>query len=332
MNKLIFGMVLVVLTVALAVPTAALEEPIFHLVAEDSSCDPGDTVTVWVNATVSHDDINEGQASIIFDPSVVNVTFAEMGPYPNWYMWEWYVAEYDGNTYVTLRGSDVLGEFGPGEIVFGKITLQGVNPGISSLHFGNTSELGADRTRIGNASGAIWPITTEDGTFTCGDVQTFTKPLPEGWNLISLPLTPTDSGVDAVLSGVTRNAVKRYDATSKQFEDATTMDPGIGYFVHVTESGGSTWSYQGSPAYTTNPGLKSGLNMIGVPNCTMSVGAAMGSADYRYVARWNADAQEYEVYNPVAPSAFHGFTEMAAGEGYFVSAKSDCALNINCPG
>ncbi|HDN64948.1 MAG TPA: hypothetical protein ENF23_01410 [Methanosarcinales archaeon] len=71
--------------------------------------------------------------------------------------------------------------------------------------------------------------------------------------------------------------------------------------------------------------------MIGVPNCTMDVGTAMGSADYRYVARWNAAAQEYEVYNPVAPSAFHGFTTMTAGEGYFVSAKSGGSLTLSCP-
>ncbi len=109
------------------------------------------------------------------------------------------------------------------------------------------------------------------------------------------------------------------------------MDPGIGYFVHVTNA--STWQYCGtSSADSTSTNLKSGLNMIGVPNCAMDVSAAMGSADYRYVARWNAAEQEYEVYNPSAPSAFHGFTEMAAGEGYFISEQADdYTLDINCP-
>jgi hypothetical protein len=38
------------------------------------------------------------------------------------------------------------------------------------------------------------------------------------------------------------------------------------------------------------------------------------------------------VYNPSAPSAFHGFTEMTAGEGYFVSARSgDGIFTISCP-
>ena len=159
--------------------------------------------------------------------------------------------------------------------------------------------------------------------------DTFTMSLPLGWNLISLPLTATDSSTGAVLSGVSQDAVKQYDATTKAFADATTMAPGTGYFVYVTTAG--DWEYEGTPVSSTSPGLKSGLNMIGVPNCTMSVGDAMGSADYRYVARWNADDQKYEVYNPSAPAAFYGFTTMTAGEGYFVSAKSDDVdWTVNC--
>jgi hypothetical protein len=136
--------------------------------------------------------------------------------------------------------------------------------------------------------------------------ETFTKFLPEGWNLISLPLAPL------------------------KFADATTMAPGTGYFVHVTTAG--DWVYEGTPETSTSPGLKAGLNMIGVPNCTKTVSAAMGTADYRYVARWDAVDQKYEVYNPNAPAAsFYGFTEMTAGEGYFVSAKSDDVdWTVNC--
>ena len=31
------------------------------------------------------------------------------------------------------------------------------------------------------------------------------------------------------------------------------------------------------------------------------------------------------------PAAFHGFTMMEAGEGYFVSAGSEATLTISCP-
>jgi hypothetical protein len=165
------------------------------------------------------------------------------------------------------------------------------------------------------------------------ETDTFTKSLPIGWNLISLPLTPLDSSTGAVLGNdtIAYDAVKQYDATTKTFADATTMAPGTGYFVHVTTAG--DWVYEGTPETSTSPGLKAGLNMIGVPNCTKTVSAAMGTADYRYVARWDAVDQKYEVYNPNAPAAsFYGFTEMTAGEGYFVSAKSDDVdWTVSCP-
>ena len=159
--------------------------------------------------------------------------------------------------------------------------------------------------------------------------ETFTKSLPDGWNLISLPFEATDNSTGAVLSTVTYNAVKQYNAVTKQFEDATTMDRGTGYFVHVTTAG--TWEYAGTPESSTTTQLKSGLNMIGVPNCGMSVSAAMGSTDYRYAAKWNATSQSYEVYNPNAPAAFHDFTTIEPGEGYFVSVLSDGALTVSCP-
>ena len=335
MNRIVFGIVLAVLV--LLSGNAAAEHHIFYLDPVDSSCDQGNDVTVWVMANTSNSDINSFQASIIFDPSVVNVTLVERGSATPWYTWGWntfdcsdYNCE-DGKKILKIGGAELMGGYGPGDIQLGKMTLHGEANGISSLHFANQSEAGGHRTEIANTSaGVIWPITTEDGTFTCGSAQNFTKSLPAGWNLISLPLTPTDNSVGVVLDGVLQNAVKQYDATTKTFADATTMDPGIGYFVHVTTAG--IWEYEGMPVSSTSPGLKSGLNMIGVPNCTMDVGTAMGSAGYRYVARWDAAAQEYEVYNPSAPAAFHGFTTMTAGEGYFVSATTeDGAFTISCP-
>jgi len=334
MNRIVFGMMLAVLV--LLSGNAAAEHHIFYLDPVDSSCDPGNDVTVWVMANTSNDDINSFQASIIFDPSVVNVTLVERGSATPWYTWGWCIydcSDYNcdvGKKLVKIGGAELMGGYGSGDIQLGKMTLHGEANGISSLHFANQSEAGGHRTEIANTSaGVIWPITTEDGTFTCGSAQTFTKSLPLGWNLISLPLTPTDNSVGVVLDGILQNAVKQYDATTKTFADATTMDPGTGYFVHVTTAG--DWVYEGMPVSSTSPGLESGLNMIGVPNCTMSVGDAMGSAEYRYVARWDASLQEYKVYNPSAPSAFHGFTEMTAGEGYFVSATiEDGAFEINC--
>lgn len=321
-NKLLIGIILVVLGM-FTVPATA--DNVMYLVPQDSSVDsPNGTVTVWLMLNTSHNDLGGFGANIAFDTSVVNVTLVEEGTTPAWDQWGWM----NWGDHVCISALE-FGGTGSGELQLGKITLECINPGISPLNFQNLFAP-EDPTSCGNIYGDVYPdFIAINGTFTCGGAQTFTKSLPEGWNLISLPLDAIDNSTGTILSTVTYNAVKQYNAATNQFEDATVMDPGTGYFVHVTAT--STWEYVGTPESSTTTQLKSGLNMIGVPNCGMSVSDAMGSADYRYAARWNAATQNYEVYNPNAPVAFHGFTTMEAGDGYFVSAGLDSALTVSCP-
>ena len=161
------------------------------------------------------------------------------------------------------------------------------------------------------------------------ETETFTKSLPLGWNLISLPLAPLDNSASAVLGNdtIAYDAVKSYNAATHQFEDATTMDPGTGYFVHVTTAG--TWSYNGTAYTSISATLSTGLNCVGWTNETGSaLPGALSSIDgsYRYVARWNAGTQSYEVYLPGAPAVFNDFTTMDRGEGYFIAATEGCTL------
>jgi len=165
----------------------------------------------------------------------------------------------------------------------------------------------------------------------CASEEIFSKTLYIGWNLISLPLTPSDNSASVVLSGVSYDAVYRYDATSKEFESTDVMNPGTGYFVHATSD--CMWTYSGTPPYTSmDLSLKQGLNMAGWLNCLKDVDDALSSisGDYYYVAQWNVTAEKFDVYNPVAPSTFNDFTTMDRGIGYFISAKQDCVLSENC--
>ena len=169
----------------------------------------------------------------------------------------------------------------------------------------------------------------------CAAGNIFSKPLSAGWNLISLPLTPLDNSTIAVLSGASCDAAYQYNAELEQFESVldATMDPGIGYFVHVTAD--CTWEYNGTTAYTTmdDVPLEEGLNMVGWLNCSMDVDGALSSVsgDYFYVAQWNTSAQKFDVYNPAAPSAFNDcLTTMDRGTGYFISMKHDRTLSESC--
>ena len=158
--------------------------------------------------------------------------------------------------------------------------------------------------------------------------DTFTKPLSAGWNLISLPLAPLNNSTSAVLGNdtIVYDAAKSYNAATHQFEDATTMDPGVGYFVHVTTAG--TWSYNGTAYTSISAPLSTGLNCIGWTNTSAELPGALSSIDgsYRYVARWNAGTQSYEVYLPGVPAVFNDFDTMDRGEGYFIAATAGCTL------
>ena len=348
MKNYLFGIgtalaVLAVLAV-FTVPVAA--ENTAYFVPQHSNATTDNSTYVFVYVDIDEGvHLAGGQIQVNFDNETANITKCSKNPDDYNYTWNnfWYNLGYTENGYMWNGVADPQcwdaeeGEWapcpgnyitGPAHVKLCRYKVKAVGtPGESPFdfswkHFPDGCSA-CQKCKLVDEFGVELDITWENGTFTHeGEMpsQTFTKSLPTGWNLISLPLTPSDNSVSAVLSGVS-DVVYRYNATSKEFECPDTMDPGIGYFVHVTTP--STWEYEGTSESSTSTELKAGLNMIGVPNCTMSVGAAMVSTDYRYVARWNAADQKFEVYNPSAPVAFQHFDMMEAGEGYFVSAKSD---------
>ena len=222
-------------------------------------------------------------------------------PFPPWDPFDW-----------TLTG----GYGDPNDLIKVRVTsLDGVYVGVNISRWADVQEGTSAGIRMDII---MYPVPQ--------DTENFTKSLPAGWNLISLPLTPTDNSVSAVLLGVSQNAVKSYNVTTHQFENATTMDPGTGYFVHVTTAG--TWSYEGTAYESMTTSLSHGLNMVGWTNTSADLPGALDSisGSYRYVAHWDATSQSYEVYEPNAPAVFNDFTTMERGEGYFIAATSGCML------
>ena len=165
---------------------------------------------------------------------------------------------------------------------------------------------------------------------------TFSRTLVPGWNLISLPLRTADMTRMYVIDGSltdSYDALFKYNATTHRFEAldsaADELETGVGYFIHMTAA--DTWTYDGANT-SMNVELSEGLNMIGSLNCTKDVSDALSSieGDYSYVARWNVTSQQFETYNPAAPSFFNDFTTMERGEGYFISMKAAGTLTEAC--
>ena len=337
-TKMVFGIGIVLV---LAVFTASAADNVIRIEPSDIICGEGEEVTnVWVylNAT---DAVTGFQFHLQYEDDVVdivNITSAVEGTNPDWLMWDpyWKVDTVDGHHYLLVTGTLLWSSVTGDNIELAKISLKCLSPGERPLEF--WKEHHTHPTKIVDENGDPLPLTLVNGTFTClAPQETFSKELVEGWNLISLPLyNATDMTVaniiDKSLSGK-YDALYRYDAVNKSWvvmDSSDVMANGVGYFIHMTSAG--TWTYTGSAYTDMNISLEQGLNMIGWLNCSKDISDALSSieGDYWYVARWNATAQRFEVYNPVAPDGFNDFNTMERGEGYFISMKGAETLTASC--
>jgi len=314
---------------------------IYYLVPDPATAGPGENVTVqiWVNSTV---DFFGGEWRIeVTDPSCAEIVKGSFRG--NCTVFNWCTDPVHGHpvfedTGTALRSNYATSGFvlvPPGAYHIGNFTVHCKLTGCTtSLNFTPAPDM--PFIYITNITGGDMEAALDNGTFRCGapTEETFTKTLYKGWNLISLPLSPSDNRTSAVLASVWENvsAVYRFNATSKQFESVMdrTMELGEGYFVYVTQN--CTWTYSGTPYTSISIELKKGLNMVGWLNCSEDITDALSSiaGNYWYVARWNAIGQKFEVYNPVAPPVFNDFNTMERGEGYFISMKSDGTLTESC--
>jgi len=344
------GIALVVLLVFAAPTTARTDDVTFYLNTSDGSHEvsvaPGEEVTIYLDGYMPVNASAGFEASVMIDPDVLEcLDVTENTSLTDWYMWTfrgvWDSGFGDGKKYINFDSWDPLCAVGTGLLRCGDMRVKCVNPGTTILYLGLKDvdiEDGNNNTITIDTEGDFkdWTL-AETFTFTCtGTVEpdTFTKPLFTGWNLVSLPLTnETDMTVanimDASLNG-SYDVLNKYDATTHDFValgSSDTMENGVGYFIHMNSA--DTWTYQGTAYTSMTASLEPGLNCVGWVNETDS--ALPGALDsiagnYRYVARWDASAQSYEVYLPGAPDVFNDFATMERGEGYFIAATAGCTL------
>ena len=312
---------MLVLFAVLVIPAASASE--YYLSPDDSSADYGEAieVAIWIDAT---ENIRSGKITLEYDSSCGNITSCTRNT--TVFQLGTDVINHANDILIFTYGS-VIGEQPAGQYHIANFTIQ-----CNSTTYCTSDLLFVYQTYARNNTAYISTV-TDNGTFACGtppSAETFSKPLYKGWNLISLPLVPENNSAGAVLSGVSYDAVYRYNATSKQFEVAGVMDPGTGYFVHATAD--CTWEYSGTAYTSMDTSLEEGLNMVGWLNCSKDIDDALSSisGDYYYVARWNATVQRFEMYNPRAPAVFNDFTTIDRGTGYFISAREGCTLSESC--
>ena len=339
-KKIVVLGIVAVLFAVLTVSAASAQEPTLHFVPQDSSVPEGycntTNVEIWLNIPADKN-VAYGQFGFSYDPLCGNIASRTLNAGyppkpidPSWSTWNYYTMENtcwnDTRDWVVFKfwwprsGEDVMiGNF--------TIHCNSTEYCANDLNFGYIPGCPQGWIILWNESDEEIPVDTTNGTFECGEVpppETFEKELVTGWNLISLCFEPSDGSTSAVLSSIWDNVttVKEWDASSHNWVNATTMDRGKGYFVHVTQD--CTWNHTGMNK--TNPmtiPLEPGLNLVGYPfNWSKDTGDALSALNYYYTAPFDATDQKYDkTFNPVAPAPFNDFTTINPCEGFWVSSK-----------
>ena len=155
----------------------------------------------------------------------------------------------------------------------------------------------------------------------------FEIPLSVGWNLISIPLSMTDTSVPNVLSSISGSlvSVKYFNSTDKadpwksyrpggMANDLISINRGMGIWVCVNAA--CTVAIEGSVPPSTSITLLAGWNLIGYPSGTeRTITSALAGTGYDRVEGFTATAPYVQ--------ELAGSYLMRQGEAYWVRVPAD---------
>ncbi len=168
-------------------------------------------------------------------------------------------------------------------------------------------------------------------------------PLVTGWNLIALPLHPTDSSLLQVLSSIAgqyslvyayngcdvADPWKKYDPNAPPYvNDLTQIDETLGFWIKMNIA--STLTVTGTNPSPQAMALCTGWNLVSYPRLqTQPIATALASIAGRYNLVYAYDASDmndpWKKYDPDAPPYANDLTEMRAGRGYWIRANQNCS-------
>jgi hypothetical protein len=144
--------------------------------------------------------------------------------------------------------------------------------------------------------------------------------LKAGWNMVSLPVTPGNSSVNAVFSGVA--AVYTWNPATKSYITPTTIETCKAYWVASTQD--TTITVCGEPVICCTIDMKAGWNLIGAPFNTASISDPNDDPDgcvQPFAYTWDSVLKSYVMTTDIEP-----------GKGYWVASLCNCTLNMGiCP-
>jgi hypothetical protein len=163
----------------------------------------------------------------------------------------------------------------------------------------------------------------------------FSLSLAPEWNLISLPVQPSNKAIDNVLSSISGKfaAVYAYDGNDYQSyvpgassNSLTTMETGRGYWIYMNS--GATLQATRNPA-PKNVQLKVGWNLVGFPSTTTTpIAQALSSISGKYQVVYAYDTTS-KTYKGYTPGGNMELTTMEPGLGYWIFVTANTTWTVD---
>jgi len=166
--------------------------------------------------------------------------------------------------------------------------------------------------------------------------------LESGWNLVSFPYLVTDPSIVVIFDSMNGdydivqnfNASENWDSwkhyhtgKSLSFNDLNHLDNKKGFWIHVTEAGGTDLAVAGTiPSTPQTVELKKGWNMVGYPSSTSRV--RVDALNNLVFGSEIAVIQFYDIGSGMIVSLGSG-DNMEPGKGYWMHATQDCDWIVN---
>gem|GEM_PF-2388212 len=178
------------------------------------------------------------------------------------------------------------------------------------------------------------PSLTNENTFSIVDPNDIGLTGP-GWNLISLPLQPSNTAITNVLGSISgkytstwayqNDSWKVFDPASPGLSDLSILETGWGYWLDMTEA--ATLSVTGTePSKTIN--LITGWNLVGYNSSTsQNIADALASIAGKVVSVWAYKNDSWEFYDPANPG-LSDLTTMSPGYGYWINTNGVCTWTL----
>ena len=233
-------------------------------------------------------------------------TFGVTNPYSNWQVFPDYLMSFTGDTMMNLNIGGVGGAVG---VVY-------EDAGFKTAFLACTPFAMVDGVGFNTVQEFIRRLLF--GYFEVHNPYvTMHYDLGAGWNLLSIPVQPEDSSVDAVFPG--NSAVYGFDAIGDTFFTPTVIEPGQGYFVLFDSP--TSFDVSGVEVDTVISNLNRMWNLIGVPwreSGSISFDEASFTPDNFYANSFFGFSNEYQTY--ILPA------DAEVGQAYWVAVSDNCTF------